>query len=117
MKLNFENNRKHWLFFSDVTRPGLFVYNVSNAHNSVINGVDVIASSGSSEIVTGGKDGLIKVWDPRQHNRPTIEIRPAKVRQTISNYLNYFNSRFFFQIFLAYVWRLLERIVRQFIQL
>lgn len=44
------------------------VYNVPDAHNGIINAIDTagcIENRGASEIVTGGQDGLIKVWDPR----------------------------------------------------
>jgi len=44
------------------------------AHNSTINAIDGVGGGengvGAPEIVTGGRDGLVKVWDTRQDNNP-----------------------------------------------
>lgn len=52
------------------------VYHVDNAHNGIINAIDTagcIENRGASEIVTGGQDGLVKVWDPRC-NEAVVQI-------------------------------------------
>lgn len=74
-------NNKHCclLFLSNIERPDAYVYKVPNAHSSIINGIDAVANGSRSEIVTGGRDGLIKVWDPRQCSKPAVEIRPKTV--------------------------------------
>lgn len=55
------------------------VYTVTNAHTGVINAIDTVGSienCGASEILTGGKDGLVKVWDPRC-TEAVIQIEPS----------------------------------------
>jgi len=50
-----------------------------DAHNGIINSIDGCAGtrgSGPPEIVTGGKDGCVRVWDPRQKHAPVAEIEP-----------------------------------------
>ncbi|CBY34720.1 unnamed protein product [Oikopleura dioica] len=52
---------------------------VSDAHNGIINSIDGCGGArghGAPEIVTGGKDGCVRVWDPRQKNVPVAEIEP-----------------------------------------
>lgn len=55
------------------------VYTVTNAHAGIINAIDTVGSvenQGASEILTGGKDGLVKVWDPRC-TEAVIQIEPT----------------------------------------
>lgn len=63
------------------------IYNVPDAHNGIINAIDTagsIENHGASEIVTGGKDGLVKVWDPRCSDA-VVQIESATdVRETYS---------------------------------
>lgn len=51
-----------------------------NAHDSGIMCIDGIggksAGFGAPEIVTGGKDGYVKVWDPRLDTKPVIVMEP-----------------------------------------
>lgn len=52
------------------------IYTVPNAHTGIINAIDTVGSvenHGASEILTGGQDGLVKVWDPRCME-PVIQI-------------------------------------------
>ena len=37
--------------------------------------------TGAPEIATGSRDGLVKVWDPRQKDRPVITIEPREGEQ------------------------------------
>lgn len=37
--------------------------------------------SGAPEIATGSRDGLVKVWDPRQKDRPVITVEPQEGEQ------------------------------------
>lgn len=49
------------------------------AHQGIINGIDSIggsSGSGALEIVTGGQDGCVKVWDPRQKDSPVACFMP-----------------------------------------
>lgn len=49
------------------------IYSV-NAHKEIINAIDGIGGQcvgfGAPEIVTGSRDGTVKVWDPRQNSQP-----------------------------------------------
>lgn len=66
-------------YFSDVNRLDGFVYTVAEAHRGIINAIDTVGSvenCGASEIVTGGQDGIVKVWDPRC-SEAVIQIEPT----------------------------------------
>lgn len=55
------------------------VYTVPDAHHGIINAIDTAGSvenHGASEIVTGGQDGIVKVWDPRC-NEAVVHIEPT----------------------------------------
>uniref|UniRef100_A0A182SI88 WD repeat-containing protein 92 n=1 Tax=Anopheles maculatus TaxID=74869 RepID=A0A182SI88_9DIPT len=64
----------------DLERLDAPVYEVKG-HEGIINTLDAIGGStvncGAPEIVTGGRDGSVKVWDPRQPNDPVANICPA----------------------------------------
>lgn len=52
----------------------------AKAHPSIVNAVDGIGGRvgfGSPEIVTGGRDGTVRVWDPRT-SAPVLEIQPEE---------------------------------------
>lgn len=54
------------------------VYTVPGAHSGIINAIDTVGSienHGASEILTGGQDGLVKVWDPRC-TEAVVQIEP-----------------------------------------
>ncbi|EDW70689.1 WD repeat-containing protein 92 [Drosophila novamexicana] len=63
----------------DLEHPELAVYNVK-AHTGIINCIDAIGGTqlecGAPEIVTGSRDGAIKVWDIRQGQAPVVDISP-----------------------------------------
>ncbi len=50
------------------------------AHHKIVNSVDGAGSDGHGngpcEIVTGGRDGAVALWDPRQKT-PTITLEPV----------------------------------------
>lgn len=51
------------------------------AHQGIINGIDAVggsSDSGALEIVTGGQDGCVKVWDPRQADSPVACFVPLE---------------------------------------
>jgi WD40 repeat protein len=49
------------------------------AHSSIVNAIDGIGGLqtgyGAPEIVTGGRDGCVRVWDPRQQS-PVLSLEP-----------------------------------------
>jgi WD40 repeat protein len=51
------------------------------AHSKVVNSVDGAGSDGNGygpcEIVSGGRDGSVRVWDPRQKT-PVISLDPVE---------------------------------------
>lgn len=53
----------------------------AQAHDNIINSMDGIGGSsvghGAPEIVTGGRDGIARVWDPRV-NYPVVSLEPDK---------------------------------------
>lgn len=54
------------------------------AHQGIINGIDSIggsSSSGALEIVSGGQDGCVKVWDPRQKDSPVACFMPLEISE------------------------------------
>ncbi|XP_032669570.1 WD repeat-containing protein 92 [Odontomachus brunneus] len=61
--------------------PSIPIYSV-NAHKQIINAIDGVAGAnvgcGAPEIVTGSRDGSVKVWDPRQKDRPVAIMEPRK---------------------------------------
>ncbi|EDW55937.1 WD repeat-containing protein 92 [Drosophila sechellia] len=63
----------------DMEQPDLPVYNVK-AHNGIINTIDAIGGTqidcGAPEIVTGSRDGAVKVWDIRQGQAPVVDMSP-----------------------------------------
>ena len=65
------------MFFSDIERPDTEIHKF-DAHSDIINTLDAIgggsASRGAKEIVTGSRDGSVKVWDPRQKDFPVAHI-------------------------------------------
>ncbi len=71
-----EGNLNVW-DISDLKKP---VFTVK-AHKNFVNCIDGIGGlnigSGAPELVTGGRDGCVRVWDPRQTS-PVCSIEPAK---------------------------------------
>lgn len=70
----------------DVQQP---LYEV-NAHNGLINCLDAIGGGnmlncGAPEIVTGGSDGCVKIWDPRQNDQPVACMAPSASLSTSTN--------------------------------
>lgn len=66
----------------DLERPDIPVYSVQ-AHKAIINCLDAIGGKqidcGAPEIVTGSRDGSVKVWDIRQGNAPVIDMSPEPI--------------------------------------
>ena len=60
---------------------GMTNYEIKNAHKSVIYNIDAFGGNrnyGTPEIVTGGKDGIVKIWDLRG-DKPAITISPKDI--------------------------------------
>ncbi|TSN48486.1 WD repeat-containing protein 92 [Bagarius yarrelli] len=57
------------------------VYSVKG-HKEIINSIDGVGGlgigDGAPEIVTGSRDGTVKVWDPRQKDLPVANIEPTE---------------------------------------
>ncbi|KPI89733.1 hypothetical protein ABL78_1113 [Leptomonas seymouri] len=68
-----DTSAKHAL--SDVEEASVF--HVPHAHESIINAIDGAHYSGPPELVTGSRDGAVKVWDTRQSNKPVVALNPA----------------------------------------
>ncbi|XP_014205828.1 WD repeat-containing protein 92-like isoform X2 [Copidosoma floridanum] len=54
----------------------------ADAHNEIINAIDGVGGEsigcGAPEILTGSRDGSVKVWDLRQKDRPVAVMEPAE---------------------------------------
>ncbi|XP_013404845.1 WD repeat-containing protein 92 isoform X2 [Lingula anatina] len=57
------------------------IYSVKG-HKEIINDIDGVGGlgigEGAPEIVTGSRDGSVKVWDPRQKNDPVAAMEPGE---------------------------------------
>lgn len=54
-------------------------YEIKKAHKSIINALDAIGGTGNigpAEIITAGRDGSAKIWDPRT-DKPVVVLEPA----------------------------------------
>nr|CAD7260542.1 unnamed protein product [Timema shepardi] len=73
---DFDGNLNIWNV-DDTTSP---VYTAA-AHKEIINCIDGVGGpmigSGAPELVTGSRDGSVKVWDSRQKGKPVATMEPA----------------------------------------
>ena len=57
------------------------IYSIK-AHEQIINTIDGVAGlgigQGAPEIVTGSRDGFVKVWDTRLRDRPVACMQPKE---------------------------------------
>jgi WD repeat-containing protein 92 len=64
----------------DLERNDLPVYSVQ-AHSSIVNAIDgmggVEVGYGAPELVTGSRDGCVRVWDPRVQ-QPVLSLEPEE---------------------------------------
>ncbi|GAB1601483.1 WD repeat-containing protein 92-like [Argonauta hians] len=74
---NFEGKLDVWDFEHSATP----VYSVLG-HKQIINCIDGVGGlgigEGAPEIVTGSRDGMVKVWDPRQKDKPVAVMEPKE---------------------------------------
>ncbi|KAL0276141.1 UNVERIFIED_CONTAM: hypothetical protein PYX00_003776 [Menopon gallinae] len=74
---DFEGRLQVW-DLEDLTIP---VYS-AQGHTDIINGIDGVGGmsigSGAPEIVTGSRDGSVKIWDTRQKGKPVAMIAAAE---------------------------------------
>lgn len=58
----------------------------TKAHAGIVNSIDAIGGLdvgyGAIEIVTGGRDGCVRVWDPRQKS-PVLALEPAEGEKVV----------------------------------
>ena len=62
---------------------GEFNYEIKKAHKGIIQSIDGLGiknNQGPPEIVTGGKDGLVKLWDLR-NDKPCILLEPKDIKK------------------------------------
>ncbi|XP_078412619.1 dynein axonemal assembly factor 10 isoform X2 [Cetorhinus maximus] len=73
---DFDGNLHIW----NLEAPEMPVYSVK-AHKEIINSIDGVGGlgigEGAPEVVTGSRDGMVKVWDPRQKDTPVANMQPA----------------------------------------
>lgn len=74
---DFDGRMQIW----NLETPELPVYSV-HGHKEIINTIDGVGGlgigEGAPEIVTGSRDGAVKVWDPRQKNDPVATMEPGE---------------------------------------
>lgn len=69
------------IYYRNIERLDGCVFKKDAAHHGIINGIDATggsSDSGALEIVSGGQDGCVKVWDPRQNNSPVACFVPLE---------------------------------------
>ncbi|KAM8859289.1 dynein axonemal assembly factor 10 [Spinachia spinachia] len=73
---DFDGNLNIW----NLETPDVSVYSVK-AHREIVNCIDAVGGlgigDGAPEIVTGSRDGTVKVWDPRQKDSPVANMEPV----------------------------------------
>ncbi|KAM3850788.1 dynein axonemal assembly factor 10 [Vipera latastei] len=78
---DFGGNLNIW----NLEAPDIPVYSVKG-HKEIINCIDGVGGlgigEGAPEIVTGSRDGTVKVWDPRQKDFPVANMEPAQGEST-----------------------------------
>ena len=60
-------------------------YQIKKAHKSIINAMDAIGGTGNigpAEIITAGRDGSAKIWDPRT-DKPVVLLEPASTEKIL----------------------------------
>ncbi|XP_017510241.2 dynein axonemal assembly factor 10 isoform X2 [Manis javanica] len=74
---DFAGNLHIW----NLEAPDIPVYSVKG-HKEIINTIDGVGGlgigEGAPEIVTGSRDGTVKVWDPRQKDDPVANMEPVQ---------------------------------------
>jgi len=70
---DFAGNLNIW----DLERPATALYSVK-AHKTMMNAIDGCGGAnigyGAPEIATAGRDGAVKIWDPRQRDVPVASL-------------------------------------------
>lgn len=74
---DFKGNLRIW----DLEKTEMPTYSTA-AHTEIINSIDGVGGlgigEGPRELVTGSRDGSVKVWDPRQKDDPVACMKPRE---------------------------------------
>lgn len=68
---------QHRVVMEEAHMEGVQIFKVPRAHDSIINAIDGARYSGPPELVTGSRDGAVKVWDIRQPQKPVVALEPV----------------------------------------
>ncbi|KAL0212453.1 hypothetical protein RCL1_006079 [Eukaryota sp. TZLM3-RCL] len=72
------------LYLVDPEKPSKPIFSYDSAHNGVVHSIHGCGhplAQGASELITGGSDGYVRVWDIRQGSGPVVEVGPSEASQ------------------------------------
>lgn len=75
---DFDGHLMMW----DLERTELPLF-ATKAHAKIINSIDAISGPGAPEVVTGSRDGCVRVWDFRQKDAPVASLEPGSAGDAV----------------------------------